>query len=208
MDRGGPGAAAPHRTGRPGKGAAPGRLPGGVRSPRSSSPSLNWPLSLIRSCRSSSGLGGSRAGLLCGPGPGAAAKGAWPRGGAGTAGPEGLRRSLPAAGSMARGGGSGRRRRTRRGLESEVRGAATRSGQRDGRTAGEGGREREGAEELRCAGSKLGGGVEEPHGSRGRRQRFGAALSPPRSAHGAGAGGRDPPRGPGARARSGRPVGR
>ena len=39
----------------------------GARSPRSSSPSLNWPLSLIRSCRSSSGCGGSRAGELSGP---------------------------------------------------------------------------------------------------------------------------------------------
>lgn len=46
------------------------------------------------------------------------------------AGPEGLRRSLPAAGSMARGGGSQRR------LESEVRGAAARSGMTDGQRGG------------------------------------------------------------------------
>lgn len=72
-------------------------------SPRSSSPSPNWPLSLIRSCRSSAGCGCSRAEELSGPGLGAAAaEGAWPRGGAGTAGPGELRRSLPAAGSMAR----------------------------------------------------------------------------------------------------------
>lgn len=49
--------ASPRLAGGPGE-----RGRAGVRSPRSSSPSLNWPLSLIRSCRSSSGLGGSRAG--------------------------------------------------------------------------------------------------------------------------------------------------
>ena len=119
---------------RPRKGAGPGEgARGGARSPRSSSPSLNWPLSLIRSCRSSSGCGGSRAGELSGPE--AVAKGAWPLGGGGTAGPGVLRRSLPAAVSMARGGGSGRRRRALRGLESEVRGAAAGSGRRDGPTA-------------------------------------------------------------------------
>lgn len=106
---------------------------GGARSPRSSSPSLNWPLSLIRGCRSSSGCCGSRAGLLSWPGLGAATKGVGPRGGGGTAGPEGLRRSLPEAGSMARGSRSRRQRRWRRRqaqqrLESEVRGAAALAG--------------------------------------------------------------------------------
>lgn len=134
--RGGPGAAdltAPPGRGRdrPGEGAR-----GGARSPRSSSPSLNWPLSLIRSCRSSSDCGGSRAGELSGPGPGAAAKGARPRGGGGTAGPGALRRSLPAAGSMARGGGSRRRRRVR----SARRGGSERAEGRTDHAEREGGR--------------------------------------------------------------------
>lgn len=141
----------PRRPG-PGKGKGPrrGRGPGSARSPRSSSPSLNWPLWLIRSCCPSSGCGGSPAGGLSGPG--AAAKGAWPRGRGGTAGPAVLRRSLPAAVSMARGGGCRRRRRERRGLESEVRGAAAPSARRDGRAARRG--RAGGRGEWRCAGCR------------------------------------------------------
>lgn len=75
---------------------------GGGSSPRSSNPSLNWPLSLIRGCRSSSGCTEELSGA--GLGAGAPAEGAWPRGGGrGTPGPGGLRRSLPGAGSMAPG---------------------------------------------------------------------------------------------------------
>lgn len=92
-----------------GQGQEPGRGQGpAARSPRSSRPSLNWPLWLIRNCCPSSGCGGSRAGGLSGPG--AAAKGAWPRVRGGATGPGGLRRSLPAAVSMARDCGSQRRR--------------------------------------------------------------------------------------------------
>lgn len=75
---------------------------GGGSSPRSSNPSLNWPLSLIRGCLSSSGCAEELGGA--GLGAGAAVEGAWPRGGGrGTPGPGGLRRSLPGAGSMAPG---------------------------------------------------------------------------------------------------------
>lgn len=95
------------RTPARGRGRTRGNGPGGARSPRSSRPSLNWPLWLIRSCCPSSGCSGSCAGELSGPG--VAAKGAWPRGGGGTAGPGGLRCSLPAAGSMARDSRSQRR---------------------------------------------------------------------------------------------------
>lgn len=173
---------------------ARGRGPGGARSPRSSSPSLNWPLWLIRSCRPSSGCSGSGAGELSGLG--AVAKGAWPRGGGGgggTAGPGGLRRWLPAAGSMARGGGSRRRRRAQRRFESEPRGAAARSGRRGGGRAG--------AAERRCAGGWGAGAwkrrARRAAGGGGWGRGVAAALRPP----GAGAGGRDPPRGPGAGAR-------
>lgn len=70
--------------------------------PRSSNPSLNWPLSLIRGCLSSSDCTEELIGA--GLGAGAAVEGAWPRGGGrGTPGPGGLRRSLPRAGSMAPG---------------------------------------------------------------------------------------------------------
>lgn len=147
---------------------------GGGSSPRSSKPSLNWPLSLIRGCGSSSGGAEELSGA--GLGAGAAAEGAWPRGGGrGTPGPGGLRRSLPGAGSMA--------------PELQIpRGEADHDGDtKSGVPGTEGGRERESFTPTAVSGrSARQLSVWRRLGPRCRR-----CAPPP----GAGAGGRDPPRG-------------
>lgn len=148
------------------------RARGGGSSPRSSSPSLNWPLSLIRGCRSSSGCTEELIGA--GLGAGAAVEGAWPRGGGrGTPGPGGLRRSLPGAGSMAPG------------LQIP-RGEADRDGDTSPKCQGPRARRESftptAVSGRSAASSACGGGW-------GRRCR--RCAPPP----GAGVGGRDPPRG-------------